>query len=49
LITLHYRITDNALAALYKRTKAYNKLQKKLKGMSPKQLEQFYNGLEKEE
>ena len=39
---------NHALAALYKPTKDYNKLQEKLKGMNPQQLEQFYEGLEKE-
>ena len=29
-------------------TKDYNKPQEKLKGMSPQQLQQFYEGLEKE-
>ena len=46
--TLNYSTTNHALAALYKPTKDYNKLQEKLKGMNPQQLEQFYEGLEKE-
>ena len=40
--------TNHALAALYKPTTAYKKLQEKLKGMSPEQMEEFYEGLEKE-